>query len=256
MKNKLSYPAIWQKTCCALAACTALAGAALAEDNASDWSGKFTIGLESSNASADSRDINASLTLVHNQNFQASRPFRHTLIGSMDNAKTKLYGTTTRTQDKDTISYQLAYFIDEKSQIEGSLTYLHDYSLQIDKGGLASLKYVRHILASTAHQLNFGIGVSYLDLEGYTPPKVRQAGGQMSYNYNGQLTERFSLNHDGMLKVTADVRYASLNTGISYALTSNISLSLTHSLSSLSNDANNQVNERSNTTNLNIGVDF
>jgi len=258
MKNKNLHSAKWQHTLCALSACAALSGAAQANNYTYGWSGNLTLGFEHATGTTNSRDVHASLTLEHNKDFQASLPFRHRLRAAVDTEKTKADdGTETKTRDKDAISYQLGYFLDPQSHIRATLAYLHDISLKVDAGKVASIEYIRNVLTSSAHQLNLGIGVAYLDYA-YTDtrPEVEEVGGQISYDYTGQLTEDFSLHHEGLLQATADLRYATLDTGISYALTQNMSLSLTHHYSTLSDDVGNRDDERNSTTHLTIGVTF
>ena len=262
MKNKLFYYSssskIWRNTLCALSACAALSGTAQAEDHLYGWTGDLSLGFEHATGSTNSRDVNASLLLEHNKAFQASRPFRHAINIAVDTEKTKADdGTVSKTRDKDFASYQLGYFLDQQSHIEGTLSYLHDISLKVDEGKVASVEYIRNILHESAHQLKLGVGVAYLDYV-FTDaqPELAEVGGRISYDYTGQLKTDFSLNHKGLLQATADVRYASLDTGISYALTQNMSLSLTHHFSTLSNDSGNQDNERNSTTHLTIGVKF
>ncbi len=93
---------------------------------------------------------------------------------------------------------------------------------------------------------NFNFTDSASDIEG--------VGGLLSYEYTGQLTEHFSLNHTGMLKGNSDLRYGSLDTSLSYALTQNVSLSLTHNFSTVLSD--NRDDKRDTTTHLTLGVKF
>ncbi|MEL6721981.1 MAG: DUF481 domain-containing protein [Pseudomonadota bacterium] len=258
MKNDTSVTNLWQNTFCALTACAALSGTAVAANHTSGWDGSLNIGFKHSTGTTNSNDINASLTLEHNKNFRASQPIRHTLNIATDTEKTKSEdGTETTTQDKDTASYQLGYFLDQQSHIEGTLSYLHDIDLKIDEGKFASVEYIRNVLTEPAHQLQLGVGVAYLDIA-YTDtqPEIQEVGGQVSYNYTGKLAEDFSLNHKGLLQATSDIRYTSLDTGISYALTDNTSLSLNHHFSTLSNDTGNGDDEKNSTVNLTIGVKF
>ena len=148
-------------------------------------------------------------------------------------------------------------FLDQQSHLEGTLSYLHDISLQIDENKFASVEYIRNVLTGPVHQLNLGVGVAHLEIA-YTngQPEIDNTGGQVSYKYTGQMTENFSLNHKGLLQATSEVRYASLDTSVSYVLTGNTSLSLTHHFSTLSNDAGDQDDERNSTTHLAIGVKF
>ncbi len=261
-KSNLSYslsnPTRWQHILCVLSICTAISGAAVADSNPDTWSGKLTLGFEHSTGTTNSSDVNASLVVERNKNFQASHPIRHTFNAIVDTEKTKQdNGKETKTRDKDAASYQLGYFLDEQSHIEGTISYLHDINLKIDEGKFASIEYIRDVFTKSAHKLAIGIGIAYLDIiYTNTQPEINGVGGQVSYNYTGQLTTGVSLNHKGLLKATADARFASLNTGISYALTENTSLSLMHHFSTLSDDTSNQDDEHNSTTHLTIGVSF
>ena len=258
LSHSLSSPKLWQSTLCALSACVALSGSALAEGGADGWSGNFTFGLEHSTGSTDANDINASLTLEHNKDFQASEPARHTLNFAVDTEKTKADdGTETKTREKEAASYKLGYFLDQQSHLEGTVSYLHDISLQIDEKKFASVEYIRNVLTGPTNQLNLGVGVAHLEIAYINgQPEIQNTGGQVSYKYTGQMTKDFSLNHKGLLQATSDIRYASLDTSVSYAMTDNTSLSLTHHFSTLTNDAGHQDDERNSTTHLTIGVKF
>jgi putative salt-induced outer membrane protein YdiY len=250
---------IWRNTFCALSTCAALSGTALAEDKASDWSGSLNIGVEHYTGNTNSSDVNASLTIGYNENFQANRRFRHIISATVDNEKTKMVdGSEIKTREKEGATYKLGYFLNQDSHIEGTLAYLHDLSINIDKAKVVGLQYVRNnILNQSEHQLKLGAGIANFDVTHIDDlPAFEVVAGQVSYHYTGQLIQNFSLDHKGVLQAASDIRYVTLDTSISYAMTQNLSLSLVHSFNTLINNTTTRDAEKNSSTNLNIGFTF
>lgn len=245
----------WKTIACALSTCALLAsGSAIAAD-ADDWTGNFTIGFEQSSGSTDITDLNASFSLKHNEKFQQSNPFRHTLSAASDDEKTKTNGVKTTTRDKKSAAYVLGYYLDEPSHIAATVAYLEDMSTDIDEGKYASVEYIRKVLNTSAHQLSFGVGLAYLDFAYTNNTSLEGLGAQLSYNYKGKLTNNISFNQKTLLQATSDLRYSTINTGLSYALTDNTSLSLVYDYTYMS-EVPLKDDKKDHNTNLKLSVNF
>ena len=245
----------WQTALCTLSTCAVLASGSVFAANADDWTGNFTIGFEQSSGSTDITDLNASFTLKHNENFQSNNPFRHAFSAATDNEKTKTNGISNKTRDKKSAAYVLGYYLDEPSHIEATVAYLEDMSTGIDEGKYASIEYIRKVLNTPAHQLAFGAGLAYLDFAYTDNTSLDGVGAQVSYDYQGKLTNNVSFNQKTLFQATSDLRHNTINTGLSYALTDNTSLSLAHGFTYMSEVPQN-ANKKDHNTSLKLSINF
>lgn len=247
----------WQSTLYTLSACAVLvSGSALAADaGTNDWTGNFTISFEQSSGSNDITDLNASFTVQHNQNFQQSNPVRHSFSAASDSEKTKISGVSKTTRDKKSAAYVLGYYLDKPSHIDATIAYLEDMSTGIDEGKYASVEYIRKVINTPTHQLSFGAGLAYLDFAYTDNTSLDGVGGLLSYDYNGKLTSDISFKQKTLFQATSDLRYNTINTGLSYALTENTSLALTHNYIYIS-EVPMKANKDDQSTNLKLSINF
>jgi hypothetical protein len=254
--NTSLYFKTWKTTLCIFSTCTLLASGSAFAANVDDWTGNFAFGLKHTDGGFNSIDFKASLELVHNQDFQTNRPFRHTFLILADEKKTKINGVNVKTRDKKIAQYVLGYYLDKKSHVEATANYIVDSIFNIDAAKIASVEYIHKALDNLDHQLSLGAGLAYVDFAYTDNTSLDGIGAKISYDYKKSLTNKLAFNQKTEFQATSDIQYTLVISGLSYTLTEGTSLALTHEYTKMSSEPPLNQHKKEHFTNLEINFKF
>ena len=264
LSHSTKHPSNWPVKLCSIAAGTLLLSGQVLSAAASDaWSGNFSIGFNNVAGNKDSNDLSVALKLAHNEKFQKHSPYRHTFEVNAEVEKTKTtepngQEITDKTRDNKSAIYTLGYFLDQQSYLEGDLQYAQDQILGMEEFKAVGAEYNRKVVDNPTHKFLVGVGLMYADLEYTDASKERDKGigGKLSYDYTGKLTNTVSFTQNTLLQAMSGVKYAVVDSGLSYALTKNMSINLNHKVTYLSKPISGNSEKASNVTDVKLKVDF
>lgn len=223
------------------------------------WSGKAKVGFDSNVGNTNTSKITVSASAIHNKDFNAEQPFRHTLALTMkkgDVAREK-GGERQDTVDKEMANYRIDYYLNDRSSVRAFGFHFRDKQAKIEGLTQAGVGYEYDVIKTPRHTVNLGGGINFLDLE-YTDgtPGIDGVAGRIALNYDGQLTDNISLNQRVAYLGMEDFTLKSSNTSVEYSFTQNASVSLDHEITNYSRIAQTAKENTDSSTSLNLNFKF
>lgn len=199
--------------------------AAKAKKNDTGWSGKFSLGINSSVGNTNLNRLNSDILVK----YTTSTPWQHTLQGGVQKAQRapSRGADTIETKNINALNYKLDYMLDKTSAIAGYIGYEDDKKAKLEGQTMMGIGYEKYKMGTANHRFSVGLGVGHLDVK-YTDgtPGFQGAALRASVGYRGRITDKISLREKIVILSSDDRTMSRFVTSLNYALTDNVSLAL------------------------------
>lgn len=219
------------------------------------WSGKLSLGINSSVGNANLNRLNADFVAK----YKTATPWQHTIQAGVVRAERapSRGADTIETKNENALNYKLDYMLDKKSALVGYIGYEDNKKAKLDSQTMVGIGYERYKIGTPRHRFSAGVGVGHLDIK-YTDgtPGSKGEALRASAGYRGKITDNISFRQKVVALKSEDRTMTRITSSLSYALTQKVSVALRNKVTHTSLIPATAIDKTDSTTALNLVVNF